>query len=309
MLSADHLTRSFGVRLAVENVSFDLDRGEILALLGPNGAGKTTTLRMLAGLIEPSSGWVRVDGEAIGRQRSARLRARVGFLTEAPGLWDRLSVRQNLSVYARLHGLQNPSRAVDASLDLFQIADRAREPAALLSKGLKQRVALARTLLHNPDIVLLDEPTSGLDPESARSVRELILRFRDERRAVLVSTHNLDEVERLATRVAVLKTRLVATDTPAALRTRLFGARVRFLLGADLPRYARVLQQLGVEDVRVDGSALSVGMANGSRTPQLVRWLVEAGADVESVVPEEVSLEDVYVRLMRDHRERGSQSS
>jgi ABC-2 type transport system ATP-binding protein len=136
-------------------------------------------------------------------------------------------VRQNLKVHARLHGLPQPDRAVDAAMDLFGVTDRAAEPAAVLSKGLRQRVALARALLHDPGAVLLDEPTSGLDPESARDVRELILRLRHERRAVLISTHNLDEVDRLADRVALLNTRLVALDTPQSLRARAFGARVR----------------------------------------------------------------------------------
>ena len=226
MLQADSLTKTFGPRVAVERLSFDVRAGEIFALVGPNGAGKTTTLRMLAGLIRPSSGEVRFRGRPAAGGESA-LRASIGFLTEAPGLWDRLTVRQNLRVHARLHGLPRPDRAVDTALDLFGIADRASEPAAVLSKGLRQRVALARALLHDPGAVLLDEPTSGLDPESARDVRELVTRLRHERRAVLISTHNLDEVDRLADRVAVLNTRLVALDTPQSLRERAFGARVR----------------------------------------------------------------------------------
>ena len=227
MLTASHLTRRFGDRLAVDDVSFDLAPGEIFALLGPNGAGKTTTLRMLAGLIRPSDGAISIGGEALTSSNAPRLRSRVGFLTETPGLWERLDVRHNLLVYARLHGLPDPDRSVDAALDAFDMRSRARDAAAHLSKGLKQRVALARTLLHQPDVVLLDEPTSGLDPESAREVRELILRLRHERRIVVVSTHNLDEVERIATRVGILRSRLVAMDTPAALRARLFGVRVR----------------------------------------------------------------------------------
>ncbi len=169
MLAADTLTKTFGARIAVDRVSFELGRGEIFALVGPNGAGKTTTLRMLAGLITPSSGAVRFRGETTSGDMAA-LRATTGFLTETPGLWERLTVGQNLRVYARLHGLQQPERAVDSAMDLFGIRDRAAEPTAVLSKGLRQRVALARTLLHDPAVVLLDEPTSGLDPESARDV-------------------------------------------------------------------------------------------------------------------------------------------
>src|ERR671922_1717278 len=139
MLSASRLTRRFGDRVAVDDVSFELVPGEIFALLGPNGAGKTTTLRMLAGLIEPSSGAVRLGGAVLTRHTAPRLRGRIGFLTEAPGLWERLTVRQNLRVYAKLHGLATPERVVDEALDTFGLRDRAADPAAQLSKGLKQR--------------------------------------------------------------------------------------------------------------------------------------------------------------------------
>jgi len=302
VLSAAHLTRRFGDRVAVEDLSFDLAPGEIFGLLGPNGAGKTTTLRMLAGLIAPSAGTVSINGEAITRETAPRLRAQIGFLTEAPGLWDRLTTRQNLIVYARLHGLSDPGRAVDAALDLFDIGDRAGDPTAQLSKGLKQRVALARTLLHEPRIVLLDEPTAGLDPESARDTRALILRLRDERRAIVLSTHNLDEVERVADRIAVLRSRLIAVDTPARLRARLFGARVRIVVSGPAARFEPAVRAAGGGDVHSDGSVLTVASDGESiPTPRLVRALVEAGADIVSVTPEEHPLEQVYLRLLEEN--------
>ena len=305
MLTASHLTRRFDNRTAVDNVSFDLRPGEIFALLGPNGAGKTTTLRMLAGLIAPTAGVVRINGEPVSRATAPRLRGRVGFLTEMPGLWDRLTVRENLMVYARLHGLPDPPRAVDAALEMFGISDRARDAAAFLSKGLKQRVALARTLLHKPDIVLLDEPTAGLDPESARDVRELVLRLRDERRAVLMSTHNLDEVQRVADRVAVLRSKLIAIDTPAALRKQLFGARLRIALAQPASAFAGVLRQIGMDDVQVDGSEISVGVDDPDESaPAIVSRLVAAGAAIQRVTPEEPPLEQVYLRLVtKEHGE------
>jgi ABC-2 type transport system ATP-binding protein len=301
LLTASHLTRHFGDRVAVEDVSFDLQPGEIFALLGPNGAGKTTTLRMLAGLIAPTSGAVHLDGQPIAPDASERLRQRIGFLTEAPGLWERLTVRQNMSVYARLHGLTPIDRLVDEALDTFGVLDRARDLAAQLSKGLKQRVALARTLLHEPRIVLLDEPTAGLDPESARDVRELVLRMREEGRAVLLSTHNLDEVDRVANRVAIMRARLVAVGTPSALRDRLFGTRLRIVLTGPAETFARVLEASGTADVQVDGPMLSIGVGNAAAdTPRIVRRLVEAGAEITSVVPEEASLEEVYLRVVRE---------
>jgi ABC-2 type transport system ATP-binding protein len=299
MLTATHLSRRFGDRLALDDVSFHLEAGEIFALLGPNGAGKTTTLRILAGLIAASSGSVLVSGEPMGPSSAPRLRAHIGFLTEAPGLWDRLTVRQNLLVYARLYELSAPDKAVDEALALFDIPDRGNDRAALLSKGLKQRVALARCLLHNPRIVMLDEPTAGLDPKSARDVRDLILRLREQRRTVLLCTHNLDEVERVADRVAVLRTRLIAVGTPASLRERLFSPRVRIVLAQPAEPFATMLRDAGVADVRLDDTALSVGVSGTSlTTPLLVRRLVEAGANIESVVSEEPPLEDVYLKLL-----------
>lgn len=296
-LTARHLTRRFGTRVAVDNVSLDLRAGEIFALLGPNGAGKTTTLRMLAGLIAPTSGTVQIDGEALTVHAAGRLRTRIGFLTEAPGLWDNLTVRQNLSVYARLYDLTDPDKAVDEVLALFRIADRSEDRAARLSKGLKQRVALARAIVHQPRIVMLDEPTSGLDPASARDVRELIVGMRGEGRAILLCTHNLDEVDRVADRVAVLRSRLVADGTPESLRQQLFAPRLRIRLHEEAGRFEGVLRAAGVRDLNVDGQWLSLA-SRALTTPQIVRTLVEAGAGIEAVETEEPSLEDVYIKVL-----------
>jgi ABC-2 type transport system ATP-binding protein len=304
VLTATHLTRRFGDRLAVDDVSMQLVPGEIFALLGPNGAGKTTTLRMLAGLIAPSSGSVHIGGQPMSPATVSRLRGRIGFLTETPGLWDRLTVRQNLSVFAQLHSLRDSTRAVDEALDLFDIRDRASEVAAQLSKGLKQRVALARTLLHRPEVVLLDEPTAGLDPESARDVRRLILRLRGERRTLLLSTHNLDEVERIADRVGVLRTQLIAIDTPAALRSRLFGSRLRITFVQPAGNFCAAAKGAGIGRERVEGNTLFLDVDDAAmRAPAVVRRLVAAGADIQSVVPEEASLEQIYLKLMGEEHE------
>lgn len=297
-LVATHLTRRFDSRVAVDDVSFELAPGEVFALLGPNGAGKTTTLRMLAGVIAPTSGEVCLGGEVLTGRTASRLSRRIGFLSEAPGLWDRLTVGRNLLVYARLYDLPNPSKRVDEALDLFDLGPRRDDRAAVLSKGLKQRVALARALLHKPDVVLLDEPTSGLDPESAREVRDLILRLRDERRAVLISTHNLDEVQRIADRVAVLRRRLLALDSPGALRARMFGARVVVTLTQPAELFAPLLRET-FGDVLVSDHSVSVGVDEvETRAPVIVRALVHGGADVVTVTSAEPPLEDVYLRLV-----------
>jgi ABC-2 type transport system ATP-binding protein len=243
---------------------------------------------------------VHVAGELMSSDAS-HLRGRIGFLTEAPGLWDRLTVYDNLMTYARLQGVTAERQAVRTALDLFGIADRAHDRAAQLSKGLKQRVALARTLIHNPPVVLLDEPTAGLDPESAHETRALILRLRSEQRTVVISTHNLDEVDRVADRVAVLRTRLIAVGTPAALRARLFGTRLTISLAAPAAQYERTVQAAGGRHLRIEGHTISLALdGDAAATPRIVRALVEAGADVLSVVPDEPTLEEVYLRLVRE---------
>jgi ABC-2 type transport system ATP-binding protein len=305
MISARRLSRRFGTREVVHDVSFEVHRSEIVALLGPNGAGKTTTMRMLAGLISPSAGDVTIDGIALTPASGTMLRSRIGFLTEAPGLWDRLTVHENLRIYANLYGLESADAAIGRMLDLFELRDHRSLRAAELSKGMRQKVALARALLHAPPILLLDEPTSGLDPEIQRSVRRLFADQRAAGCAILVSTHNLDEAERIADRVAVLQTRLLAFDRPAALRQRLTKGRVCIKLAGDPQPFLAVARSVTPAAALEDG-LLTVAAADVERdTPQLVSALTAAGARILEVRPETPALEEVYLHLM--DREASSQ--
>ena len=300
MIAARGLSRRFGPRLAVDDLSFEVAQGEIVALLGPNGAGKTTTMRMLAGLIAPTSGSVTVNGVLLGRATGSAVRSRIGFLTEAPGLWDRLTVRENLHIYAGLYALVPPRDAVDAALDTFGLGPYASTRAAELSKGLRQKTALARALLHHPQILLLDEPTSGLDPEVTRSVRAMLDDRRQAGCAVLISTHNLDEAERLADRVAVLHTRLLALDSPALLRRRLTTGRIVARVAGEPAAYLHIAQAFD-RSASIDGGAIVLSLSHGERdTPTFVRGLIAAGADVLEIRPELPALEDVYLHLMAD---------
>jgi ABC-2 type transport system ATP-binding protein len=299
MISAQRLTRRFGSRAVVDEVSFEVSRSEIVALLGPNGAGKTTTLRMLAGLIGPTSGAIVIDGVALTRATAAALRGRIGFLTESPGLWDRLTVRENLGTYAALYGLAQPDRAIDRAIDVFQLSGQASARAAELSKGMRQKVALARALLHEPAVLLLDEPTSGLDPEITRGVRRLLEERRAAGCAILVSTHNLDEAERLADRVAVLHGRLLALDRPAALRRRLTTGRLIVRVAGDPSRSLDTVRRFD-PGAAIEGPALVLRVANGEeQIPSIVAALVKAGAGIVEIRPEMPALEDVYLHLMR----------
>ena len=302
MIRVRGITRRFGERTAVEGISFDVNPGEVFGLLGPNGAGKTTTLRMIGGLIPPSSGTVEIDGQAFTRRSSAALRSRIGFLTETPGLWDLLTVEDNLDVYARLFHVRQPEMAVQRVLRLFELWDRRADRVVLLSKGMKQKLALARALVHDPDIVLLDEPTANLDPQTSRTVRDLLLDLRSQGRAVIVSTHNLDEVERLADRVGLVRRTLIAIGEPATLRREVFGRRLRIRLLVPyppLPELAAVAARVGGQDVRIDGTELSMVLESPDRsTPGIIRALVDAGAEVREVFDEEPPLEDVYLKLL-----------
>jgi ABC-2 type transport system ATP-binding protein len=298
MIAARGLTRRFGSRVVVDDVTLDVAPGEIVALLGPNGAGKTTTMRMLAGLIAPSSGSVSIAGVALSRATGGFVRQRLGFLTEAPGLWDRLTVRENLRVYAGLYGLAPADAAIARALETFEIADRASTRAAELSKGMRQKVALARALLHAPPVLLLDEPTSGLDPEIRRGVRHLLEERRAAGCAILLSTHNLDEAERLADRVALLHGRLIAVDRPQALRQRLTTGRVMLRIAGDPVPFLPAVRTVD-PNAAVEGNVIVMRAGDLERdAAAVVAALVGAGARVVEVRPEMPALEDVYLHLI-----------
>jgi ABC-2 type transport system ATP-binding protein len=238
---------------------------------------------MLAGLIPPTAGRISINQIDLTDAAAAAARGAIGLLTEAPGLWERLTVRLNLLTHARLHGLAEPKARVDRALAAVDLSDRADEVAGKLSKGLKQRVAIARALLHGPPVLLLDEPTSGLDPASARQMRDLILSLRAEGRAILVSTHNLAEAEELADRIAVLKTRLLAFDTPAALRS------------------ARGSPRVIIEFEHARDRA-EIPIAHPSEIPAIVAKLVSDGARIMRVTPDQRSLEQAYLELVGEDR-------
>lgn len=295
----DRLTRHFDDRVAVDNLSLSVAAGEVLTLLGPNGAGKTTTFRMLAGLLPPTSGEAKVAGWSLSSPDSGAVRARVGLLTEAPGLWERLSVRWNLRTYARLHGLQAVERTVSDIIDRVGLADRADDRAGALSKGLKQRVALARAILHDPPVVLLDEPTAGLDPESARHVRDLISGLAREGRAVLVSTHNLAEAEEISDRIAILNTHLLAVDAPERLRADRSGAGVIVEVEGAAEVWRAALEAAGATSIVMDGATVTMNLPGADDIPAMVASLVNAGARIRRVTPRQRSLEDAYLSLVR----------
>lgn len=314
MIEARDLTRRFGDFVAVERMSLRVPDGTILALLGPNGAGKTTTVRMLAGLIAPSGGEATVAGHDVRRDPAA-VRARVGLVTDAPGLYEQMTVPAYLDFFGSIYGMsaEDRHRRIAELLTFFDLEGHRRERMAGFSKGMKQKVALARALLHEPAALFLDEPTSGLDPLAARAVRDLIVSLKHEHRSIILCTHDLDEAERLSDRVAILRQgRIVANDAPAALRA---GASphtaVRIELAAPSPEAARLLADIaGVgtpAEVPGEGApehpALTYSTSDPAMTnPRVIARLVAAGARVISVTCETRTLEDVYAAAMDEHK-------
>ena len=294
------LGRRFGALWAVRDLSLEVAPGEIIGLLGPNGAGKTTTVRMLAALISPSEGHAWLDGIEVTGDPEA-VRSRVGVLTEVPGLYEKLSAEANLDFFARLHSLDGDVRAerIERFLRLFDLWDRRREATATFSKGMKQKLAIARALLHDPSVVFLDEPTAALDPEAAFIVRDAIESLRGSGRTVVLCTHNLAEAERLSDRIAFIRGTLLRVDSPARLRAGLGDGRVRIRLTSAGPMVQVVRSVEGVTSVEMRDGEIVASMSDAEVvTPSVVRALVESGAGLLEVRREAATLEEVYFEVM-----------
>ncbi len=301
LIECEELCKRFGRLQAVDRVSFRVEAGEVMALLGPNGAGKTTTLRMLASILTPSSGQATVNGFDTLTQPD-QVRRSLGLLTEHHGLYTRMRADEYLTFFGRAYGLPEAeiTRRADELLHRLDIADSRKRRLGEFSKGMRQKLALARALIHDPTVLLLDEPTSAMDPASARLVRDAILALRGGARAIVVSTHNLAEAEMLADRIAIIRQgRLIEQGTPADLKERVLGNAVMELrLTEPVDGHTRALPK----EVHVLESGerwLRYATDDPARdNPALLRSLAEAGASVLSLAERPRSLEEVYLKVM-----------
>jgi ABC-2 type transport system ATP-binding protein len=303
MIRAEKLTKRFGDHLALSELDLDVPEGEVFGLLGPNGAGKTTALRLLTGLVAPTSGRAEIAGANVA-EKPEMVRERIGLLTETPGLYPRLDAIENLVFFADVYGVPNAMAKIESLLKRLELWDRRKEAAGALSKGMRQKLALARALLHDPKVVFLDEPTSALDPASAKVVRALIAELKSEKRTIVLCTHNLDEADRLADRIGVLrKGRLVHVGTPTELRHRLYGRATVVTLAESADVFAEAVRALPfVSEVTNGGRTLRIANDDpDTNNPALVRALVTAGANVIEVKGETKALEDVYLDLLGGH--------
>ena len=300
-LSVEHLTKRFGDRIAFDDVCFEVGYGEVFGFLGPNGAGKTTTVRTLGTLLAPSAGTATVAGLPLTEANGVAIRSRIAIMPESPGLYMRLSVHDNLVCFADLYEVDEPTERITRALRAVNLADRADDACGALSKGLRQRVALARALLSDPQVLFLDEPTSGLDPVAARDVHELIDTLRQRGVTIFLTTHRLEEAERLCDRVAILNTTLRTIGRPDELRERLFAKTLTVRTLAPLPDPGRVFDGLpATEGWQPDGPTGYLLTISDSTfaAPAVTRALVAAGADVLSISESRHSLEDVYLELI-----------
>ncbi len=301
MITTKNLTKKFNETLAVDRLTLEVDKGEVFGFLGPNGAGKTTTIRMLTSLVAPTSGSAIVNSHVIGED-DINIRRSVGLLTETPGMYANLSAKYNLEIYANLYEVEEVQGQVDKYLHMLDLWDRRHDEVGTFSKGMHQKLAIARALLHEPRILFLDEPTAGLDPEAARLVRNFITELRQEGRTIFICTHNLDEADKLCDRIGVFKTHLLMVDTPHNLRSQLFGRKVVFHLREINESITTIVQDLPfVKDTRIIDNKLLVTIDDPeSNNPDIIRALVTAGADVQFVGELRRSLEDVYLQLVQN---------
>ena len=328
-ITAEGLGRKFGDRWAIRDLTFEIESGDVFGLLGPNGAGKTTTMRILACLLAPTVGRASVCGFDVA-ENPREIRRRVGILSEPAGLYDNLSARRNLEYYAKLYDLEHTfaRKQIERYLRLFELWDRREDAAGTFSRGMKQKLSLARSLLHEPPLIILDEPTSALDPEGAKLVRDSIVDLKGEGRTIVLCTHNLFDAQSLCDRVAIIKRKLLRMGTPRDLQRSLYGRQVEIKIGNALPdlggsaqfdaKLGQTMNDLavivsrlpGVGDVGVAGDRLLVSMLDPDDiTPGVVRMLVQYGADIVRVAEVEHTLERAYLDLVarQDHLDQMEQ--
>jgi ABC-2 type transport system ATP-binding protein len=305
MIICDGLTKKFGEITAIQDFTVEIPDGRIFGLLGPNGAGKTTTMRMLSCLIQPTTGKAFIDSYKIGDKDDAKkIRGMIGLLPEVPGLYETLGAYKNLDYYAQFYGIPKTQRehSIQETLTNLGLWDRRNEPVGGFSKGMKQKIAIARALIHNPKYIFLDEPTASLDPAAAKMVREYILELKSQGNTILINTHNLSEAERICDTVAVVKNRTVKVGNPKELARGLFARTISITLQMIPPTLVKDISSLGyVSQARVIGNTLVLNVKNPEEdNPLVISWLSKQGLRVQFVTEEEHSLEDVYLKLIEE---------
>lgn len=305
MIDTKNLTRKFGNLTAVDNLTLRVEDGEVFGFLGPNGAGKTTTVRMLCCLIGKTSGEATIGNYTIDKEEDClKIRKMVGFLPENVGLYDSLSAYRNLDFYGQLYEVPESKRKenIEHLLKLLGIWERREDAAGTFSKGMKQKLAIARALIHDPQLLFLDEPTANLDPEASKTVRDFVIELKKEKRTIFINTHNLDEADRLCDRIAILKTKLIAVDSPKNLERSLYKRKTIIHLESLSNKIIDAVEKLSsVKNVRTSDNKLILDIDNPEKdNPEVVRTIVKADGNIQYVTELRSTLEDVYLKLIRE---------
>ena len=302
LLSVDHVSKSYGARLAVDRVSFKVMRGQTVGLLGPNGAGKSTTVGMICGLLPRDGGSITLDGEPVGQGANGAKR-KIGFVPQDLALYEELSALENLKLFGALYGLGGAhlKQRCDAALALVNLADRAADKPATFSGGMKRRLNIAAALLHDPQLLILDEPTVGVDPQSRNAIFDTLETLKAQGRSLIYTSHYMEEVERLADHIVIIDHgKVLADESPAALYRRLPAQAALNAELAQAPAAAlldAIAGQPGVTGVRADGSQLDIGLAAAAHAAPLLAWLDAQGCQLLHFATAKTSLENIFLNL------------
>lgn len=303
MIKVENLTKKFETVTAVENISFDINESEIFGFLGPNGAGKTTTIRMLSTLISKTSGKITIDNRS-PESNGEYIRSIIGLLTESPGMYEKISAYDNLDYYSSFYSISNTTRKnnIKKYLKMFDLWDRKDDLAGTYSKGMKQKLALSRALIHEPKILFLDEPTAGLDPESAHMVRAFIESLKKEKTTVFLCTHNLEEASNLSDRVCIIKRKIIRIATLSELQNDDKNKRVEIVFTDDAGRYIKLMEEIDeIKNIQTDKNKATLVIEKPEiSNPIIIKKLVDSGAQVLYFNEIKATLEEIYLNLIKD---------
>ena len=303
MIDAENLTKKFGTFTAVDNLTFHVEQGEIFGFLGPNGAGKTTTLRMLSCLISKTSGNARIAGYDISDEEdSLKIRKIIGLLPENVSLYDDLTAYKNLDFYGKLYECTGAQRKenIKRFLKMLGLWDKKDVAVGTFSKGMKQKLAIARALIHDPEILFLDEPTANLDPESSKTVRDFILDLKKEKKTIFINTHNLDEAQRTCDKIGIFNTRLRVIGTPEELEESVWGNKTVIQLEHVTDSILKALNKLSLRNIINDNNKLIIDVSNPEKeNPIIVDAIVGVGGQIQYVTRLSPTLEDAYLKFVR----------
>ncbi len=305
MIEVKSLTKHFGEVTAVDGVTFHVAKGEIFGLLGPNGAGKTTTIRMLCCLISKTSGEAQIAGYSIGNGAdSLAIRKMIGLVTGDVGLYEELTAYENLDYYGKLYECPEEERKekIEYYLKMMELWEKRDQPVSDYSKGMKQKVAISRALIHDPKLLFFDEPTANLDPEASMVVRDIILKLKKDGKTIFINTHNLDEAQRICDRIGILKTKLLAVNTPEELENTVWGnIRTVFQVEQINDQILAAIRKLNPKDLSIEENKIILVLADpGKEIPDYVQAIVSAGGRIQNVTQLNPGLEETYLKVIQE---------